>query len=196
MVVSMDLIFTTTNKYKIKSAQLVLGKYDINVVGMAVDVPEIQAETPEEVITDKVEKCFQIVKKPLIAMDSGLFIKSLGGFPGIYTKYVLNTIGEDGLIKVTKGITPCKAFVQRMIGYTDGKEVKIFSSRGYGEIIPEKRGNNGANYDLIFYVPEKNKTLAELSDEEQIEVWGDAWDRLGQWIRRLPSVHKQSPKIL
>ncbi len=178
----MDLIFTTTNKYKIKSAQLVLGKYDINIVGTAVEVPEIQAETPEEVIVDKVKRCFQIVKKPLIAMDSGLFIEPLEGFPGIYTKYTLSTIGEDGLIRLTKEITPCKAFVQRMIGYTDGKEVKIFSSKGYGEIIPEKRGSNGANYDLIFYVPEKKKTLAELSDEEQVEVWGDAWDRLGLWL--------------
>lgn len=182
MIPSMDLIFVTTNRHKIRSAQLVLAKYDMNIIGISVVVPEIQGVSSKEIIKDKVKKCYQVVKKPLIAMDSGLFIDSLAGFPGVYTKFVLETIGEDGLIKLTKDIKPCRAYVQRMIGYTDGRETQTFSSRGYGEIIAEKRGNNGINYDLIFYLPEKGKTLAELSDKEKVEVWGDAWDQLGLWL--------------
>lgn len=182
MVHYLQITFTTTNKNKIKSAESVLNRYGIEVVGEEVKVDEIQSDSPEEIILDKVKKCYKKIKKPLIAMDSGLFIESLGGFPGVYTKYILKTIGEDGLLKLTKDTKPCKAYVQRMIGYTDGKEFKTFYSRGYGEIIQEKRGTNGMNYDLIFYVPEKKKTLAELSHEEQVEVWGDAWDKLAIWL--------------
>uniref|UniRef100_A0A7C5UV03 Non-canonical purine NTP pyrophosphatase n=1 Tax=candidate division CPR3 bacterium TaxID=2268181 RepID=A0A7C5UV03_UNCC3 len=180
----MKIIFTTTNKNKIKSAESVLNRYGIDVIGEEVEVDEIQSDSPEEIIIDKIKKCYKKINKPLIAMDSGLFIESLGGFPGVYTKYILKTIGEDGLLKLTKGIKPCKAYVQRTIGYTDGKEFKIFSSRGYGQIIQEKRGTNGVNYDLIFYVPDKKKTLAELSDKEQIKVWGDAWDQLSIWLTK------------
>jgi XTP/dITP diphosphohydrolase len=180
----MNLIFTTTNQHKIRSAQSVLGKYGINVEGLALDIPEIQSDNPEEVIKDKVLKCFDKVKKPLVAMDSGLFIEELGGFPGVYAKYVLDTIGIDGIIKLTADLKSTRVFVQRMIGYTDGSEVKIFSSRGYGEIISEKRGTNGYNYDFIFYIPEKKKTLAELSLDEQVKVWGDAWDQLGEYLTK------------
>ncbi|PIS20966.1 non-canonical purine NTP pyrophosphatase [candidate division WWE3 bacterium CG08_land_8_20_14_0_20_43_13] len=178
----MELIFTTTNEYKIKSADSVLSRYGINVAGREVEVPELQTSDPEEVIKDKVAKCYEIVKQPLIAMDSGLFIEPLGGFPGVYTKYALKTLGEDGLINLTKHISPCPAYVQRMIGYTDGFIIKTFSSRGYGEIIPEKRGENGMNYDLIFYVPSEGKTLAELTHEQQVAVWGDAWDNLALYL--------------
>lgn len=179
----MKIIFTTTNKYKIQAAESVLDKYDIKVIGKEVEVDEIQSDSPEEVILDKVKKCFQKIKKPLIAMDSGLFIEDLGGFPGVYTKYALKTIGEDGLMKLTKDIKNNKAYVQRMIAYTDGKIFKIFSSRGYGKIIQEKRGTNGMNYDLIFYVSSKKKTLAELDLSEQVKVWGDAWDKLAKYLK-------------
>ena len=180
----MNLTFTTTNEHKIRSAQSVLGKYGINVEGLSLNIPEIQSDDPQEVIQDKVLRCFDKVKKPLIAMDSGLFIEGLGGFPGVYTKYVLDTIGIDGIIKLTKDLKSTKAFVQRMIGYTDGTNTKIFSSRGYGEIIPEKRGSDGYNYDFIFYVPEKKKTLAEITHEERVQVWGDAWDQLGKYLTK------------
>ena len=178
----MKIIFTTTNKYKIRSAESVLNRYGIEVMGKEVEVDEIQSNLSEEVILDKVKKCYEKVKKPLIAMDSGLFIENLGGFPGVYTKFVLTTIGENGILKLTKDIKPCKAYVQRMIGYTDGKNFKTFFSRGYGEIIQEKRGNNGMNYDLVFYVPSEKKTLAELSHDEQVKAWGDVWDQLAVWL--------------
>lgn len=180
----MKITFTTTNKYKIQAAESVLNKYGIEVIGKDVEVDEIQSDSPEEVILDKVKKCYKIVKKPLIAMDSGLFIEDLGGFPGVYTKFAIKTIGEDGLMKLTKDFKNNKAYVQRMIGYTDGKVFKIFFSRGYGKIIQEKRGDNGMNYDLIFYVPSKKKTLAELNLEEQVEVWGNAWDKLAKYLKR------------
>jgi len=179
----MKIIFTTSNKYKIQSAESVLNRYGIEVEGKDVEVDEIQSDLPEKVIIDKVKKCYQRIQKPLIAMDSGLFIESLGGFPGVYTKFFIERVGEDGLIKLVEGIKKPKAYVQRMIGYTDGKMIKTFWSRGYGYIIDEKRGSNGRNYDLVFYVPKKKKTLAEMEIDEQVETWGDAWEKLAMWLK-------------
>ena len=39
-----------------------------------------------------------------------------------------------------------------------------------GEIIFEKRGNNGFGYDPIFYVPTLNKTFAELTPEQKNSI--------------------------
>lgn len=193
----MELIFATTNKYKVASAQRVLDKYHIKVVGKGVEVAEIQADSVEEVITDKVKKCYEQLKEPMVAMDSGLFIESLKGFPGVYTRYVINSIGEDGLIRLTSHLDHPKAYVQRTIAYTDGKEIKLFKSKREGEIIQEKRGFNGANYDFIFYVPKMGKTLAEMTNDEQDSVWGDAWDQVGGWLsREIKFAPTELPEIL
>ena len=42
------------------------------------------------------EKC----KKPVIIEDDGLFINSLSGFPGPYSSYIFDTIGNNGILKL------------------------------------------------------------------------------------------------
>jgi len=71
---------------------------------------------------------------------------------------------------------------QPTVTNTNGNVCKVFYSRGYGEIIQEKRGTNGRNYDLIFYVRSVNKTLAEMTEEEQEGVWGDVWNQVGKYL--------------
>jgi XTP/dITP diphosphohydrolase len=39
-----------------------------------------------------------------------------------------------------------------------------------GEVIPEERGTNGFGYDAIFWMPELERTMAELTDEEKNRV--------------------------
>ena len=51
----------------------------------------------------------------------------------------------------------------------DGTEL-TFRGECYGEIIFEKKGTNGFGYDPIFYVPELNKTFAELTPEQKNAV--------------------------
>lgn len=177
-----NIVFTTTNKNKLKSANFFLAPFDIGVISTPVEVDEIQVSDPLVLIRDKVEKCYNILKKPVVSMDSGIFIEELGGFPGVYTKYIINTIGEDGLINLMKDKANKSAYVQRTIGYTDGNDVKVFFSRGYGKILLEKRGSNGWNYDFIFLEKNTSKTLAEMSDEEKALAWGDSWEQLGHWI--------------
>ncbi|MFR3565723.1 MAG: non-canonical purine NTP pyrophosphatase, partial [Veillonella nakazawae] len=50
--------------------------------------------------------------------------------------------------------------------YPDGREV---TAEGYcdGLVQDEPKGDNGFGYDPYFYVPEFEKTMAELSIEEK-----------------------------
>ncbi|MDD4187709.1 MAG: non-canonical purine NTP pyrophosphatase [Bacilli bacterium] len=41
------------------------------------------------------------LKRCILKNDTGLFIEALGGFPGPYTHYVDEKIGEDGILKLT-----------------------------------------------------------------------------------------------
>ena len=54
-----------------------------------------------------------------------------------------------------------------------------------GIIISERRGDNGFGYDPIFFIPELNKTTAELSKEEknQISHRGKALGKLRAYLQ-------------
>ena len=56
-------------------------------------------------------------------------------------------------------------------------------ARIYGEIIREKKGENGFGYDPIFFVPEYGKTTAELSVEEK-----NAISHRGKALRELKEI--------
>jgi XTP/dITP diphosphohydrolase len=39
-----------------------------------------------------------------------------------------------------------------------------------GVIIPEERGNNGFGFDPLFYMPEREKTMAQLGEDEKNRI--------------------------
>ena len=99
----MDLIYATTNKHKLAGAKQALAGTNINLItpdGVLPDVPEIQSDDQQAVSVDKALKYYDLLKCPLVVMDSGLFIDELNGFPGVYTKYALDTIGIDRIVQL------------------------------------------------------------------------------------------------
>jgi len=107
----MDLIYATTNKHKLAGAKQALAETNINLIALdktLPDVPEIQSDDQEAVSVDKALKYYDLLKHPLVVMDSGLFIDELNGFPGVYTKYALDTIGINRIIQLLGG--PARAY--------------------------------------------------------------------------------------
>jgi XTP/dITP diphosphohydrolase len=177
----MQIIYATTNKHKLEIAQKALTDLGITLIGQGADVHEIQAQSQEEVAIDKAAKLYQIIGKPLVAMDFGLFVEPLNGFPGIYTKDVINKIGMEGLLRLTAPYAHCPAYTERTVAYTDGTTTKVFSSRCEGEIITDARGTNGRDFDMNFYIPSLDKTIAELDMAEKSNITGQAWREFGAW---------------
>ena len=128
----------------------------------------------------KLKKYYELLKSPLVVMDSGLFIKSLKGFPGVYTKYALDTIGIENIVKLLRDDRG--AYTQRTVTYLDGLEIKTFTYKVYGELLSEPRGENGRDYDKYFKVDGANKTIAEMSDDEKTDMIAVVWRELAQWL--------------
>ena len=76
----------------------IIQKHDLDIV-------EPQLNTIEEIALHKAKVAFEKLKEPVIVQDSGLVIKSLHDFPGPYTKYVSQTIGCRGILKLLVGHT-------------------------------------------------------------------------------------------
>ena len=181
----MDLIYATTNKHKLAGAKQALAGTNINLIApdkTLPDVPEIQSDDQAAVSVDKALKYYELLKRPLVVMDSGLFIDELSGFPGVYTKYALVTIGIDRIIQLLGGAT--QAYTQRTITYFDGNKPQTFTLKLYGSLLKEPRGNNGRNYDKYFLPDGKNKTLAEMIDDEKVELTAEVWKKLATRLQK------------
>ena len=180
----MNIVYATTNKYKLAGANQALANTDLMLVSPDVelpDVPEIQSDNQEEVSVDKAFKYYELLKCPLVVMDSGLFIKDLKGFPGVYTKYALNTIGIEKIIKLLED--GADAYTQRTVTYYDGQEPKVFTYKVYGRLMSSPQGDNGRDYDRYFRVDGSDKTIAEMNDSEKTSMTAKVWQDLEAWIR-------------
>lgn len=110
-----------------------------------------------------------------LADDSGLEVEILGGAPGIYSaRYSEKPQATDAdrraylLAQLRQHPRPWKARFRCVIAITDQSGGLHFSEGVCpGEIIPEERGKGGFGYDPIFFLPEKGRTMAELSMAEK-----------------------------
>ena len=130
------------------------------------DIIEIQDEKIEKIAIEKAKSAYNIVKKPIIIEDDGLFINSLNGFPGQYSKFILKSIGNIGIIRLLKGSKDRSAYFKSIFVYNDGIIAKVF----YGKIIGKISSTiteGGWGYDPIFIPLNRNNkkgiTFAKLS---------------------------------
>ena len=116
------------------------------------------------------------LNKTVIADDSGLEVFALNNEPGIYSaRYAgLDKSYNDNnelLLKNLEGVEDRGArFVTSMCVYYMDKDSIFVEDYLYGEISKDYKGDNGFGYDPIFYVPNLNKNLAELSLEEKNKI--------------------------
>lgn len=181
-----DLLFVTNNREKYTIAREELIRYNIRLIRKPLLIDEIQSADIEEVAIKKAKAAFRAIHKPLIIMDSGLYIEALNGFPGPYTKYAEKWFGAGGLIKLIKTYTKNrKASVKKVIVYVDRRNLKVFSSSGKGEISDRPKGNGGNWFECILMDQKTGKTLGQFKTErERTMFWGDAWDKFGRWYSK------------
>jgi len=151
----------------------------LEVTHVALDVPEHQSDDIGEIAREKARYAYRELNTPLIVDDTGLFIDGLKGFPGPYAAYVLNTIGNAGILKLMDGIMDRSARFTTGLAYADDRGIQVFTGTIDGKITFILRGDEGFGYDPIFEVDKK--TLAEISIAEK--------SRISHRARALSSFH-------
>ncbi len=149
--------FITSNEGKAREAQEILSEYEIPVEQVIRPYKEIQADTLEEVVKDALGG---IEEDDIFIEDSGLFVNDLGGFPGVYSRYVEDTMGNGAILKLLSDVKQRGAVFKSVVGYKDGN-IRIFEGKVEGKIALEERGKSGFGYDPIFVPKGFNKTFAE-----------------------------------
>ncbi|MBQ2652293.1 MAG: XTP/dITP diphosphatase [Methanobrevibacter sp.] len=161
------ITFITGNEHKVKEAENIFKDYDINLKHIDLGYEEPQGTLEEVAISGAKYACHEL-DCPVIVEDAGLFIRALNGFPGTYSHYVQDTIGNQGILKLLKDTDDRYAEFRSVIGYcAPNSEPKTFLGKVVGEIAVEERGDLGFAFDPLFYVPSEGKTFGELTTEEK-----------------------------
>ena len=161
------ITFITGNEHKVKEAENIFKDYDIELEHIDLGYDELQG-TLEEVALSGAKYASRKLDKPVIVEDAGLFIRALNGFPGTYSHYVQDTLGNQGILKLMEDVSDRYAEFRSVIGYcAPNSEPKTFLGKVKGEIAVEERGDLGFAFDPLFYVPSEDKTFGELTTEEK-----------------------------
>ena len=110
-----------------------------------------------------------------IADDSGLEVVSLGGKPGVFSARYAGETATDSdnnekLLQELKGISNRQARFVSALALVGSQKIIVVMGTVNGAILEEPRGDHGFGYDPLFFLPEKGKTMAELSLEEKNQI--------------------------
>ena len=170
------IVVATKNKGKLTEIKEIFKNKGLDFEISSLKDECIDAEVIENGSTFKENafiKALEIYKKTntyVLADDSGIEIDFLNGSPGIFSARFCgeDTISQEKnqkILKLLQGI-PYEYRTARFtcalaFFYPNGKSI---SALGHceGYINEEPQGENGFGYDPIFYIPNYDKTMAEL----------------------------------
>lgn len=160
-----ELTFVSTNPGKAREIREVLRPYGVQVRWIRRTLPEPQAQTLAEVVQAKLDASRDLPGTVLVE-DSGLFIQSLHGFPGIYSAHFLKLWGFEPIFELLRR-RPREAYFQTVAGLRAGRHRATFVGEVRGSIARRAAGENGFGYDPIFIPRHWRRTFAEATPEEK-----------------------------
>ena len=175
---SRTLILASNNAGKLKEFSALLAPINFDLHTQSeFNVPE--ADEPHVTFVEnaiaKARHAARLTGKPALADDSGVCVNALGGAPGVHSARYAGEPKSDQrnsekLIADLVAHEDTSAYyycVLVFVRHADDPQPVIADGRWDGEIIATPRGQGGFGYDPYFWIPELQKTAAELTSEEK-----------------------------
>jgi len=176
-----QLVLATHNRDKVVELRQSLQGLPIQILSLDhfPDAPEVE-EDGDTLEANAIKKALAIhahTQLPAVADDTGLMVDALNGAPGVYSSRYAGpqaTYADNvqKLLHELRGVPELQRraeFRTVMALVSDGK-THLVEGRCRGRITLAPRGNNGFGYDPVFFVPELNKTFAELTLAEKNQI--------------------------
>ncbi|MBY8987133.1 MAG: XTP/dITP diphosphatase [Candidatus Lokiarchaeota archaeon] len=187
------IYFITGNISKFNEIKNLFQKEDLycELKQNTIKTTEIQASSLKEVALFKLNSVRGKMINSFFIEDAGFFVDTpLNGFPGVYSKYVLNTIGNKGILNLIKDYRGTKAHFKAVIAlyFQPINETLLFEGVVEGKVAKNIRGRGGFGFDPIFIPNEfPNRTFAELTIEEKnlVSHRGKAWRKLVEFLKKI-----------
>ncbi len=177
-----SVTFASMNQNKFLEVDAILSPFGISVDFAKLDLVELQSDSLEVIARQKAKDAFDKICRPVIVEDDGLFITSLKGFPGQYSSFVFQTLGNEGLLKLLAGASDRSASFRSLIAYSDGNDISIFEGLVNGS-IPRETTLGGWGYDPIFIPEGADATFAQLKEEKsRFSHRRKGLEKFAQWL--------------
>src|SRR5688500_17901494 len=187
------ITFVTGNAGKARELREMLAPLGVEVVQDARGYPEVQADTLAEVAEAGARHLLASgLRPPFLLEDSGLFVAALRGFPGVYSRHALDTIGCAGLLRLLADVEreSRSAAFQAHLLYVDGAgRLHGFDGACPGRIADRAAGAGGFGFDPVFAPRGHDRTFAEMDGAEK-----SALSHRGQAVRAFLAFLEKSTK--
>lgn len=176
------IVIATRNKGKAKEFEALFNKkgYAIQTLLDYPEVPDVEETgvTFQENALLKAETIAEQFETLVLADDSGLKVKALHGQPGVYSARYAGEEKNDAKnnAKLLNELADVKDEDRAAVFHCSlalampGKTSLVVDGEVAGQIIGVPRGENGFGYDPLFYLADKEKTMAELSEDEKNDI--------------------------
>jgi len=176
------IVIATRNKGKASEFEALFNKKGYAVQTL-LDYPEVSdieetGITFQENALLKAETIAEQFETLVLADDSGLKVKALHGQPGVYSARYAGEEKNDAKnnAKLLNELADVKDEDRTAVFHCSlalampGKNSLVVDGEVAGKIIGVPRGENGFGYDPLFYLEDKKKTMAELTEEEKNKI--------------------------
>jgi XTP/dITP diphosphohydrolase len=189
----MKLVLATKNQGKLRELKELAGNLPWLELVLAPDEFEVEETgvTFMENAVIKAQAAAKLTGLICCADDSGIAVAALNGAPGVYSARYCQGSDQDRrhkLMQAMKDVPQDKrqaAFICAMAVSAANGEI-LYTAEGIwpGVIALAEKGTNGFGYDPIFFLPELNKTAAELSADvkNKISHRGQALSKVLTWL--------------
>jgi len=192
----MEIILASHNQHKMVEVKNMFNHDSVTILTLD-QFPEIgdieeKGKTFKENALIKARTVHKLLGRPAIGDDTGLEVDALGGAPGIYSaRYAGDGVSyDDNVRKLLQEMSGIKikdrtARFRTVAVYVDDRTELVSEGKIEGMITLKRKGSSGFGYDPVFFVPELNRTFAELSAEvkNKISHRGEAFQHLFKLLR-------------
>lgn len=179
----MKIYLLTRNPGKLKAAKSTFDKFNIELMPVEKDYPEIRANSSLEIARHSAIQAMKDLNSIVIREDHSLFINALK-FPGPYANYFEKKISTDELIKIIK-----------MAGDNKGEfEVATVCAKPNGEVIdfvfrvPMHFGENikvdGRGWNGLIHLNNDPRAITEYPEEERLSIWNQGYEAIAKKLTK------------
>lgn len=177
----MKILIGSNNKHKFQEIREILPEYNLLTpadLGLNLEIDETGSTFEENATLKAVAYC-KASGLITLADDSGLEVDCLNSAPGIHSHRYLPKPGATDaerryfLLQNLQGKPQpwtARFYCAAAIATPQNDHVLMAHGICEGLIINEERGSGGFGYDPIFFVPERGKTLSEMTESEKNEI--------------------------
>lgn len=179
------MYFITGNAGKFREAS----QFIPSLEQLDIDLTEPQSLDPREVIEFKLQEARKHHDGEFIVEDTSLYLSGLNGFPGPLIKWMLKSVGQEGIFNLCRDIHNMHAQVKTVIGYSDEQGAIQYFEGDVSGVIVLPAGDGGFGWDQIFKPYGFEETFAEMGDDykKEFSMRALAFKKLQKYLAGLSS---------